>query len=146
MSNAMSNFRRHIEVPATTPRHWTTSNIYRNFWQIFYVSATLQLHQHYVRNVTTKFWRHCMYLRRRLDFYETTPRCRKLIVNFCQYSTTKRKFRTNFNALTTSLRLQKYVEISTYIQCIGSLSALGHVRIDSKRRRGAINQWECYGG
>ena len=32
--------------------------------------------------------------------------------------------------------------------CIGSLSALGpvHDLIDSKQRRGAINQWVCYGG
>ena len=31
--------------------------------------------------------------------------------------------------------------------CIGSLSALGpvHDLIDSKQRRGAINQWVCYG-
>ena len=32
--------------------------------------------------------------------------------------------------------------------CIGSLSALGpvHDLIDSKQRRGTINQWVCYGG
>ena len=32
--------------------------------------------------------------------------------------------------------------------CIGRLSALGpvHDLIDSKQRRGAINQWICYGG
>ena len=32
--------------------------------------------------------------------------------------------------------------------CIGCLSALGPVQdlIDSKQRRGAINQWVCYGG
>ena len=32
--------------------------------------------------------------------------------------------------------------------CIGSLSALGpvHDLIDSKQRRGEIDQWVCYGG